>query len=186
MEFRSLDILFSTFAAIWLTESEFTAAECEPPMPIQNKLNAMCGLPMWLKVSSAQRLFGWNGDQEFDERYASHRIAGYKVRDKWDILLLQTTERGDDPNVGRTPFDDITESAPNKEGYIAKYSAEWKARGFKVDYGNLHFGGTASPSQAMPSLTPFYIEFEESMGMINMGGGNGQLDLVSMQIDWAQ
>jgi hypothetical protein len=42
------------------------------------------------------------------------------------------------------------------------------------------------PEQAMPDLTPFYIEFEETMGSINFGGGNGQLDLVTMQIDWAQ
>ncbi|MEW5716964.1 hypothetical protein AB1462_32480, partial [Pseudomonas sp. SB113] len=70
MEFRSKDILYSTFAAIWLTEEEFTGAECEPPTPVQTSANAMCRLPDWLEASSAERLFGWDGREEFNENYA--------------------------------------------------------------------------------------------------------------------
>jgi hypothetical protein len=31
----------------------------------------------------------------------------------------------------------------------------------------------------------FYVEFEEYLGGYNFGGGNGQLDFLNMQLDWA-
>jgi hypothetical protein len=184
MEFRSKDILYSTFAAIWLTEEEFTGAECEPPAPVQTRANAMCRLPDWLEASSAERLFGWDGKEEFNKNYALHRLAGRKPLDKWELLLIRTAEFEGDPNTGRMPVDRFDMSS-NKDGYVPKYSEEWDALNIDVSYDDLHFGGTASPMQAMPDLSPFYIEFEERLGMLNFGGGNGQLDLISMQIDWA-
>lgn len=184
MEFRSKDILYSTFAMIWLTEEEFTGAECEPPVPAQTSANAQCSMPDWLEASSAERFFGWNGKEEFNENYGLHRLAGHKPLDKWEILLLQTTEFEGDPNTGRTPVDQI-DAAANTDGYVPRYGEEWEALGVDVSYGHLHFGGTANPMQGMPDLSPFYIEFEETLGMLNLAGGNGQLDLISMQIYWA-
>ncbi len=184
MEFRSRDILCATFVAIWLTEDAFTGAECEPPMPVVNVANRMCPLPHWLQVSAAQRLFGWDGKEAFNPDYLLHKLAKHQPRDKWDILLLAMTERDDDPNTGRQPCDSIAPDS-NPDDYVAKYSEAWNRADMEVSYHDLHFGGTASPVQAMPDLSPFYIEFEETMGQINMGGGNGQLDLLTMQIDWA-
>ncbi|SAI71452.1 Uncharacterised protein [Bordetella ansorpii] len=182
MEFRCKDILYASFAAIWLTEADFKGKVCEPPKPARTPANAMCEVPPWLSTSAIQRIFGENGRAAYDPRQGLHRMVGGKPAEPWEILRLRATERTDDPNIGRTP----TEDQENADGYIARYSEEWEARKLDVSYGDLHFGGTASPAQAMPDLSPFYIEFEESMGLPNFGTGNCQLDLVSMQLDWAQ
>lgn len=185
MEFRSKDILYATFAAIWLTKGELKGAECEPPQPVKTSANQMCALPHWLGASAAERMFGWDGSEAFNPNYGLHRIAGRKPLDKWELLLLKMSERHDDPNTGRQPVE-FFDSPGNVDGYVPRYSEQWDALGIDMTYGDLHFGGTAGPAQAMPDLTPFYIEFEETMGMINFGGGNGQLDLMTMQIDWGQ
>jgi hypothetical protein len=41
------------------------------------------------------------------------------------------------------------------------------------------------PCQAVPEMSPFYIEFEEYFGGYNFGGGNAQLDFRDMTFDWA-
>lgn len=184
MEFRSRDILNSTFAVIWLTEEEFSGDECLPPAPARTSANAMCTVPDWLKTSAAERLFGWNGSQDFDPSYYLHRLAGRKPLDRWEILLLQTTRIETDPNTGRTPIDSVIPS-DNPDGYVPRFTDAWNALGVELNYGPLHFGGTASPGQAMPDIGPFFIEFTETVGMLNLAGGNGQLDLVTMLIDWA-
>lgn len=184
MEFRAKDILYSSFAAIWLTQEEFEGEECEPPAPIRTGANAMCTPPAWPVTGAAERFFGWNGKEAFDPSRYLHRIAGGRPLAKWDILAFRITEVGDDPNTGRTPVDEF--AADNPDGYVPRFSAAWDALGRDISYGPMHFGGTASPLQAMPDLTPFYIEFEETPGMFNFGGGSAQLDLVTMQLDWAQ
>lgn len=186
MEFRSKDILRATFSAIWLTEAEFTGPECEPPQRIVTAANAMCSQPDWEITTSAQRLFGWNGTETFDPYgYWRHRLAGRPVNDKWDILLLKMSERFDDPNTGLEYVDFTGGPEMPKPGsdYVPKYSEAWEALATKPVYGDLHFGGTASPDTRR-DLTPFFIEFEESMGMINMAGRNGRIDLVTMMVDW--
>jgi len=183
MEFRSKDILHQTFAMIWLTEEEFGAAECEPPVSVVTAANDHCELPHWLSASAAQRMFGWSGDQEFDQDYYLHRLAGRKPSGPWDLLLLKQRERQDDPNTGRQPVDSL--AIESEDGYVPKFTEDWDALGIDITYGDLHFGGTANPCQEMPNLSPFYIEIEQTMGMANFGGGNGQIDLISMQIDWA-
>ena len=37
----------------------------------------------------------------------------------------------------------------------------------------------------MPEFSPFYIEFEEEFGDANMSCGNGPIDLLNDQFDWA-
>ncbi len=39
------------------------------------------------------------------------------------------------------------------------------------------------PEQAYPEFGPYYLEFEEDFG--GFSGGNGQLDLQNMALDWA-
>jgi hypothetical protein len=41
------------------------------------------------------------------------------------------------------------------------------------------------PCQAVPEMSPFYIEFEEYFGGYNFGTGNAQLDFKDMKFDWA-
>jgi len=53
------------------------------------------------------------------------------------------------------------------------------------DHAPNHLGGTMRPCQAVPEMSPFYIEFEEYFGGYNFGGGNAQLDFKDMKFDWA-
>ncbi|WP_375783293.1 hypothetical protein ACE10Z_25920 [Bradyrhizobium sp. Pha-3] len=48
-----------------------------------------------------------------------------------------------------------------------------------------HLGGTMFPNQWTPKYSATYLEIEEHFGGFNFGGGNGQLDLASMEFDWA-
>lgn len=92
--------------------------------------------------------------------------------------------REDDPNVGKNLEDDPDEE--DEDAYVGMYSV--RGEELKLEerfYGKAHFGGTANPVQAVPEFSPFYIEFEEAHGNANMGGGNGQFDLLNDEFDWA-
>lgn len=186
MEFRCKDILEQNFAAIWLAAEEFAGGECEPPALIKISANAMCAEPPWLKVSAAQRLFGHDGREAFDPAKGAHRRAGRPPRDRWEALALSLSVRQHDPNVGRAPIDDVRGNAGDPDGYAPISSPRWEALAVKPPVPGAGFGGTAVPAQGMPELTPFFMAIGEELGEINMGGGNGQLDLVSMRFDWAQ
>ena len=41
------------------------------------------------------------------------------------------------------------------------------------------------PCQWTPKFSATYLEIEEHFGGFNFGGGNGQLDLATMEFDWA-
>lgn len=47
-----------------------------------------------------------------------------------------------------------------------------------------HLDGTMLPIQAHPEFGMFYLEFEEHFAGFNFGGGNCQLDLEAMRLDW--
>lgn len=186
MEFRSKDILRATFSAIWLTEAEFTGAECEPPALIVTDANRNYSPPDWSVTTSAQRLFGWDGTETYQpEAYYLHRLAGRPLKAKWDLLRLQMTERFDDPSTGLefTEFPGGPENPTPGVDYIPKYSDAWDALTTKPEYGDAHFGGTAEPEPGQ-DLTPFFIEFDETMGQINMAGRHGRIDLVTMMVNW--
>ncbi|MDO5612940.1 MAG: hypothetical protein Q4G14_06825 [Paracoccus sp. (in: a-proteobacteria)] len=171
MDFRAKDILHNTFAVIWLTEDELSGAPCLPPDPITTAANSMCAPPIWLDKTTSQRAADW----------------GEVVGDKWAIRRLKLTEVSDDYNTGRIPFDDLIGAAEeNRDGYIAAYSDEWDALPEQPDYGPLHFGGTVMNVQGMPEIGPFFLDISDPLGEVNFGGGTGQLDLVSSELDWAQ
>ncbi|WP_211985212.1 hypothetical protein [Bradyrhizobium tropiciagri] len=69
--------------------------------------------------------------------------------------------------------------------YVAPYSLDGKARGLQRLHGRNHLGGTMFPNQWTPKYSPTYLEIEEYFGGFNFGGGNGQLDLASLEFDWA-
>ncbi|MGY4478951.1 hypothetical protein [Bradyrhizobium sp. USDA 3364] len=51
--------------------------------------------------------------------------------------------------------------------------------------GRNHLGGMMFPNQWTPKYSATYLEIEEHFGSFNFGGGDGQLDLASMEFDWA-
>jgi hypothetical protein len=69
--------------------------------------------------------------------------------------------------------------------YIPPYSKEGEAFNLARLSGRNHLGGTMFPVQWTPKYSATYLEIEEHFGGFNFGGGNGQLDLATMEFDWA-
>ena len=97
-----------------------------------------------------------------------------------------------DPNAGKGPQDEHTSrNAPT--GYQPFYyyvggvpsRDNFRLHDWGKDHAQNHLGGTMRPCQAVPEMSPFYIEFEEYFGGYNFGGGNAQLDFGDMKFDWA-
>ncbi len=95
--------------------------------------------------------------------------------------FLQLVERENDPNAGKMPTDD-----DDDPDYIPMYSDKGEELGLERFWGKQHFGGTSSPCQMEPTgFTPFYLEFDESLGNANFGGdGVAQLDLLKNELKW--
>lgn len=149
------DLINGGWAMIWLSREEFGAQVAE--IPSQED----CVYPGY-DISESMNPF----------KNAAPAVYVYQVL------------RENDPNIGKKLEDFPNEEDPNS--YIGIFSE----RGKEFDlvgrfFGKTHFGGTASPEQATPAFSPFYFEFEENFGGANMGGGNGQIDLLNDEIDWA-
>ncbi len=153
MEFRSYDILYSTHAAIWLTEAEFNGPECEPPEPVRTAANEDAQWQDWRQTTAAQRLFGWNGQEPFDSDYYLHRLAGRRPEGPWDILALSITP-AEDPNAGREPVD--FGEGHNPDGYVPAFTEEWDRLGLELKYDDLQFGGTVITGDGFDELSPFF------------------------------
>lgn len=97
--------------------------------------------------------------------------------------FVEQTVRINDPNIGKSLNEWLDED--DEDAYIPMFSEKGEALKLDRFHAKTHFGGTANPIQAMPEFSPFYIEFEEMLGDANMGGGNGQIDLLNNEFDWA-
>ncbi|MGU3494021.1 hypothetical protein ACLBXM_08265 [Xanthobacteraceae bacterium A53D] len=182
METRSFDLLYNTFAMIWLTEEEMAGPECPLPELIETDANAQCETPDWLTSSAAQRFFGWNGKEAFNPEYRLHRIAGRVPTDPWDILELRVTQVSDDPNAGKTPIE--FDGPRNVDRYVPPFDEPWEKLGVTLAYDDLQFGGTILTGGGIYVSSPFFIAFEETMGQPNMAGHMAQLDLLTGLIDY--
>ena len=92
--------------------------------------------------------------------------------------------REGDPNVGQPPRDKHLHKGELGD-YIPPYDKEPEHSDLKRLAGRNHLGGTMFPSQWTPKFSATYLEIEEHFGGFNFGGGNGQLDLATMEFDWA-
>ena len=149
------DIIGGGWALIWLTEAEFHGEST--PLP--------------------------DRDNSVYPNYAVEEWGStYFITDKPAQFIKQVT-RTDDPNIGKA----LTEWADedDENAYVPMLSTKGDVLKLDRFHAKNHFGGTANPIQAMPEFSPFYIEFEEEFGDANMGGGNGQIDLLNDQFDWA-
>ncbi|MEM6631199.1 MAG: hypothetical protein AAF694_16070 [Bacteroidota bacterium] len=114
----------------------------------------------------------------------NHKTLSKAFDIEFSAIDIQLKEREDDPNIGRA-LEDFPDEADEK-AYISMFSKKGQELGLqKKFFGKTHFGGTANPIQATPKFSPFYLEFEEGFGNANMGGGNGQIDLLNDKLDWA-
>ena len=186
MEFRMKDIIDRNFAAIWLTEAEFAAPLCEPPELGDNLLLQTNPLPLWLEKGAARAVFECQvGDAEHTadlEKKYWYRMFGHIPETGHRAYGIAVNVRQGDPNVGRPPRDPILH-----KDEIGDYLAPVGEAGQRLRplAGRNHLGGTMFPSQWTPKFSPTYLEIEEHFGGFNFGGGNAQLDLVTMKFEWA-
>ncbi|NOQ72990.1 MAG: hypothetical protein GQ574_13355 [Crocinitomix sp.] len=156
MEIYLEDIIGGGWTLIWLTQKEFESTLTELP----NNKNTV--FP------------NYNNDEGTD-CFQQNEPPKY----------VKLFERENDPNTGRKLEDCPYEEDEN--AYIDMDSEKGEELKLRDRFwGKTHFGGTANPVQATPEFSPYYIEFEEGFGNSNMGGGNGQIDLLNNELDWAQ
>ena len=186
MEFRMKDIIDHNFAAIWLTEAEFAGPICEPPQLDGNPLLKANKLPLWLQKGAARTVFecqvgDWENVADLKKRYW-YRVFGHVPEIGHHAYGISISVREGDPNVGRPPRDHLLHRSDLGD-YIAPYGNNDES--LRHLSGRNHLGGTMFPSQWTPKFTPTYLEIEEHFGGFNFGGGNAQLDLATMEFEWA-
>lgn len=187
-EFRMTDVIDHNFAAIWLTEAEFAGPLCQPPDLVGNALLRGNPPPPWLEKGSARATFDLNIGRfdNIDQIAGKHwyRLFGRVPAVGHHAYGIAMAPREGDPNVGRPPRDKILHK--NELGdYVVPYGKDAEALNLKRLSGRNHLGGTMFPCQSTPKFSATYLEIEEHFGGFNFGGGNGQLDLTTMEFDWA-
>ncbi|MBR1269731.1 hypothetical protein JQ629_19655 [Bradyrhizobium sp. AUGA SZCCT0222] len=188
MEFRMKDEIDHNFAAIWLTEAEFAGPLCQPPRLAGNALLHANPPPPWFESGSARAVFDlqigrYDNVDEIVNKYW-YRLFGRVPEIGHHAYGIALAVRDGDPNVGRPPRDKLLHKDELGD-YIAPYSKD--AERFELERlsGRNHLGGTMFPSQWTPKYSATYLEIEEHFGGFNFGGGNAQLDLETMEFDWA-
>ncbi|MFJ4345457.1 hypothetical protein [Pseudomonas sp. NPDC089401] len=181
MQFDMSDILGTQYAAIWLTQAEFEGGICPVPRLEGNPL--LGPAPVWLDQSYAEYLpydkVRNPGSPAFDWLAGDGPAAGIDT-----AFAIRAQVREGDPNVGKTPGE--SDEDCKESGYVPAFGGEQsEALGLTQFHGRNHLGGTMFPIQSYPAFGPLYLEFEENFGGFNFGGGNAQLDLVRMEMDWA-
>ncbi|GAA3637657.1 hypothetical protein [Flavivirga jejuensis] len=156
MEIYLEDIIDGGWVLIWLTKEEFDSKQIELP----------------------------NEDNSVHPEYDYEDYGNCFAQDD-PPRYVKLIERENDPNIG-IKLDDWPDEE-DENAYINMHSKKGEKLKLKERFwGKTHFGGTANPCQANPGFSPYYIEFEEGFGNANMGGGNGQIDLLNDELDWAQ
>ncbi|MBI5265125.1 MAG: hypothetical protein HY852_25305 [Bradyrhizobium sp.] len=192
MEFRMRDAIDRNYAAIWLTEAEFTGPLCTPPDLAGNLLLQQNPPPSWLEKGLARAVFdvrvgchdsNYENCDGLEQKYW-YRLFGRIPEVGHNAYGIAIAAREGDPNVGKPPRDEILH-ADEPGNYIQPYGKEGEAIELKRFHGRNHLGGTMFPSQWTPRYSPTYLEIEEEFGGFNFGAGNGQLDLATMAFEWA-
>ena len=188
MEFSMKDIIDHNFAAIWLTAAEFAGPLCQPPRLTGNPLLARNPPPPWLEYGSARATFDFHiGSYDSIEEIAKkewYRRFGRVPAIGHHAYAIGIIARDGDPNVGHPPRDQILHKN-ELGGYIPPYCKEAEPFDLAQLSTRNHLGGTMFPEQWTPKFSATYLEIEEHFGGFNFGGGNAQLDLATMEFDWA-
>lgn len=173
------DILGTRYAVIWLTQEEFDAPLCLPPTLASEYLG---DTPSWMTQSYAE-YFPDTWLYTRDEQTSKEDAEAGCMSGVSTALPIRAAVRENDPNVGKPAREWDHECTLS--GYVPAYSD----KGVELDLGRwrtpAHLGGTMVPNQGYPDFGPYYLEFEESFGGFNFGGGNAQMDLEKMELDWA-
>lgn len=191
---RMTDLLGCPYAVIFHTRAEFDGPFCAPPALDPNRYRDRQRPPAWLRVGAAAAFWGYEDPLQapLDQGYYRKILGEDPQRTPGYNRALAWTPRHDDPNAGRAPL----ENPPAGEG---QYQREFYWQDGKLTReayrehpwakGHLpnHIGGTMRPAQSIPDgISPYYIEFEETLGGYNFGSGNAWLDLQHLTFDWSQ
>lgn len=192
---RFQDILGYEYALILLTAAEFESDFRPPPDMPDLPILARSIEPAWLAIGSALAFYRNTGAplaERPEESYGYKLLGSEPASALEENRAIRWTPRAIDPNAGKAPEDYFSgDAAPS--GYQNYFY--WKD--CVIDRGNFrehdwasghksnHIGGTMRPVQGIPSMSPFYVGFEEYFGGYNFGSGNAQLDFLDMKFDWA-
>jgi len=183
--YRMTDILDCEYVVILLTQAEFDGPLCSVPEIANSEFlgGGRSPRPEWFDKGSAHIFY-----KRFDKPSALDQVrravggsnpvppAGHDVG-----VPIFLEARLDDPNAGKKAIETW-----EKGDYESPFTVDFKYKPWAEGlHGTDHIGGTMFPVQAVPDFSPYYIEFEESFGDYNFGGGNAQLDILNLKFDWA-
>ena len=187
---RMTDELGCCYAAILMTEDEYRGPLCEPPAIADNALlnqTARPARPAWLDKGAAYSFMGpdkveQSGDS-LETTFLFRSMQG-RPEPRLDYCLpFSIVERTSDPNAGKKPSENWDED--ENPDYEDVYTDTFELKEWAKHLQPNHLGGTMSPMQGVPDFGPYHVGFEEYFGGYNFGSGNAQIDLKSLQIDWA-
>ncbi|WP_440985313.1 hypothetical protein ACQHIH_20960 [Xanthomonas sontii] len=180
---RMQDLLDCAYALILLRQEEVDGAPCRPPPLVDSPLLQQTPPPEWLQVGSATVCEAWDARSvplpQAPDRFALHRPLRLRLREH-------------DPNAGVPPRETFGD-APDPGGYQPFYywqdgvvsREHYREHDWAAGHAINHLGGTMRPIQGIPDFSPYYIEFDETFGGYNFGGGIAQLDIQDLRLDWA-
>lgn len=178
---RMTDELGCPYACILLTQAEFDGPWCWPRLMDGNRHLAKVRRPTWLDVGAArsrwERIYRATSGRP-PEEYGLYRFFG-QVPDKGLAFnrAISLKIRACDPNAGKNVRD-------HEDSWYLDGNS-YRRQSWTTDHMADHIGGTMRSSQQSPQFSAYYIEFEESLGGYNFGGGNAQLDFRDMKFEWA-
>ncbi len=193
--FRMRDILDLEYAAILLTEDEFSGGFAQPPDFGVNRHLQNVSPPAWMRSGAARAYWdfeaGYYG-QDIEETYLYRQYGGVPEAGLANNRAIALTPRRNDPNAGIPPretyFNGKTKTTYQRPFYFEGEPGAQVFHWHKWTKGHAanHIGGTMRPAQAVPDFSPYYIEFDEAFGGYNFGFGIAQLDFRDMRFGWAQ
>nr|WP_314487594.1 hypothetical protein [uncultured Pseudomonas sp.] len=174
--FDMRDILGTQYAGLWLTQAEFDGPLCPAPRLLASML--LGPEPSWHTQPYPTYFYDLRIREPNAPPVELLPHAGLET-----ALPIYAQLREGDPNVGKPPRewdDECVES-----GYVPAFGESAEGLDLERFFGRNHLGGTMMPVQGYPEFGPRFLEFEEDFGGFNFGCGTGQIDLASMQLDWA-
>jgi hypothetical protein len=183
---RMQDALGCEYALILLTRKELEGRFCSPPQPRESAPLRRKAPPAWIASGALAYFESPAAPTVYLERVFGGRPGPGHA---WN-RELKITPRRRDPNAGKAPMQGLWDPAPS--GYSPYFyrtddlasTESYRVHEWAEDHEQNHIGGTMRPMQSIPSLSPYYIGFEEYLGGYNFGGGNAQLDFRDMKLEW--
>lgn len=175
------DLACRSYVGIWLTQEEFDAPLCQPPMTPAMAKSLDFDEIKWIADGYAAQFrpprgpdgnrFTWpQGDSDTDLRIA---------------FPIATALREGDPNIGLPPRDEDEDDS----SYVPMFSDEGEELGLERFHAAPHvhhLGGTMYGDGIRMYFGPYYLEFHEDFADCNLAGGDIQIDLKRMILNWSQ